>query len=143
MSVSLSVSVAETSYSIANNTSVVKIVVKVTTSGVSYNQSGSAKLTVQLNGSTKVNSKSVSFGKNKTRYILWRKSVMVSLWFFKTCRMWCDQRNRCAAAFTEGGRNFGRSLCGICQKIVERLFSSNSWIRNEWSGINDRDELVF
>lgn len=67
MSTSLSVSVTESSYSIANNTSTVKIVVKVKTSGASYNQSGSAKLTVKLNGDTKASSKSVKFGKNTTK----------------------------------------------------------------------------
>ena len=66
MSTSLSVSVTESSYSIADNTSAVKIVVKVKTSGASYNQTGSAKLTVNLNNSTKASSKSVKFGKNTT-----------------------------------------------------------------------------
>ena len=69
MSTSLSVSVTESSYSIANNTSTVKIVVKVTTSGASYNQSGTAKLTVKLNGDTKASNRTVSFGKNKTTTI--------------------------------------------------------------------------
>ena len=69
MSTSLSVSVSETSYSISNNTSTVKIVVKVKTSGSSYNTSGSAKLTVKLNGSTKASSKSVKFGKSTTTTI--------------------------------------------------------------------------
>ena len=69
MSASLSVSVSETSYSTSKNTSTVKIVVKVTTSGSSYNTSGSAKLTVKLNGSTKASSKSVKFGKSTTTTI--------------------------------------------------------------------------
>ena len=69
MSASLSVSVSETSYSTSSNTSTVKIVVKVKTSGASYNTSGSARLTVSLNGSTRASNKSVKFGKNTTTTI--------------------------------------------------------------------------
>jgi hypothetical protein len=77
MSVSLSVSVKETSYSIANNTSTVSITVKVTTSGASYNQEGTAKLYVELNGSSKATAKRVTFGKNRTT-TLFSKSYTIN-----------------------------------------------------------------
>ena len=77
MSVSLSVSVKETSYSIANNTSTVSITVKVTTSGASYNQEGTAKLYVELNGSNKATGKTVTFGKNRTT-TLFSKSYTIN-----------------------------------------------------------------
>ena len=77
MSASLSVSVKETSYSIANNTSTVSITVKVTTSGASYNQEGTAKLYVELNGSSKASGRTVTFGRNKTT-TLFSKSYTIT-----------------------------------------------------------------
>ena len=77
MSASLSVSVKETSYSVANNTSVVSITVKVTTNGTSYNQEGTAKLYVELNGSSKASGRTVTFGKNRTT-TLFSKSYTIT-----------------------------------------------------------------
>ena len=77
MSASLSVSVKETSYSIANNTSTVSITVKITTSGASYNQEGTAKLYVELNGSSKASGRTVTFGRNKTT-TLFSKSYTIT-----------------------------------------------------------------
>ena len=77
MSASLSVSVKETSYSIANNTSTVSITVKVTTSGASYNQEGTAKVYVELNGSSKASGRTVTFGRNKTT-TLFSKSYTIT-----------------------------------------------------------------
>lgn len=69
MSTSLSVSVTEDSYDIVSNTSVVKIVAKVKTTGDSHNLTGSAKLTVKVGGSALCSSKSVKFGYNSTTTI--------------------------------------------------------------------------
>ena len=78
MSVVLYARVYETSYSIANNTSTVKVVVEVSTHGASYNQAGTAKLTVKLDGDTKASNRTVYFGRNVTHKTIFSNSYTVA-----------------------------------------------------------------